>query len=56
VQRGAVADLVLLDADPLRDIRNTTRVNSVMTHGRLVGPAARQRLLDAVEQQVKNPK
>jgi imidazolonepropionase-like amidohydrolase len=50
VRRGAVADLVLLDADPLRDIRNTTRINSVLTHGRLIGPAEREQLLKDVEE------
>jgi len=33
ISRGAVADLVLLDADPLRDIRNTTRIDSVFVRG-----------------------
>ena len=33
---GKFADLVLLDADPLADIRNTRRVNSVVANGRLL--------------------
>jgi len=32
---GRLADLVLLDADPTRDIQNTQRVNMVMMNGRL---------------------
>ena len=48
IEPGKVADLVLLDADPLRDIRNTTRINAVFTRGRLIDPAARQALLDDV--------
>jgi imidazolonepropionase-like amidohydrolase len=34
VERGKRADLVLLDADPLADIRNTTRRAGVMVRGR----------------------
>ena len=36
VAQGKQADLVLLDADPLRDIRNTRRIAWVMQNGRLV--------------------
>ncbi|MDG4820707.1 amidohydrolase family protein [Asanoa sp. WMMD1127] len=50
IERGNVADLVLLDADPLRDIRNTTRINSVVVRGEVIDPAARQRMLDDVRQ------
>jgi imidazolonepropionase-like amidohydrolase len=49
VERGKVADLVLLDADPLRDITNTTRINSVFVRGHLIDPAARQRMLADIE-------
>ncbi len=40
VERGKVADLVLLEADPLADIRNTQRIGAVVIHGelRLVHP------------------
>jgi hypothetical protein len=34
---GRVADLVLLDADPLADIRNTRRIAGVVLRGRLFG-------------------
>jgi imidazolonepropionase-like amidohydrolase len=34
------ADLVLLEADPLRDIRNTRRIVAVIAAGRLLGPEA----------------
>jgi imidazolonepropionase-like amidohydrolase len=40
VQPGRVADLVLLDADPLADIRNTRRIRVVIADGRLVDRAA----------------
>ena len=49
IERGNVADLVLLDADPLRDIRNTTAINSVVVRGQVIDPTARQRMLDDVK-------
>jgi len=36
IQRGKIADLVLLDADPLADIRNTRRIVWVMQSGKTV--------------------
>src|SRR5215472_14033149 len=39
IEEGKVADLVLLDADPLADIHNLRKVRSVMVAGRLVDPA-----------------
>ena len=44
-----IADLVLLDADPLADIRNTTRINAVVANGRLYDRAGIERLLSAAE-------
>jgi imidazolonepropionase-like amidohydrolase len=37
IKVGLTADLVLLDADPLQDIRNTERINTVILRGRQVG-------------------
>jgi hypothetical protein len=34
--KGKFADLLLLDADPLADIQNTTKINTVVRHGRIV--------------------
>lgn len=45
VEQGKVADLVLLDANPLIDIRNTRRISMVVVNGRLFDDAARKRLL-----------
>jgi imidazolonepropionase-like amidohydrolase len=42
---GKRADLVLLDADPLRDIRNTRRIDAVVLDGRLLDRAALDALL-----------
>jgi imidazolonepropionase-like amidohydrolase len=35
---GMKADLVLLDADPLADIRNSKKISAVVSKGRLVQP------------------
>ena len=40
-----LADLVLLDADPLANIRNTRRVNAVVANGHLLDSRARKALL-----------
>ena len=40
VEVGKLADLVILDADPLSDIRNTRRIRAVMESGRWVDRAA----------------
>jgi imidazolonepropionase-like amidohydrolase len=42
---GRVADLVLLDANPLTDIRNTRRVRAVIANGRVFDRAALDDLL-----------
>jgi imidazolonepropionase-like amidohydrolase len=47
---GQVADLVLLDADPLTDISNTRRIRAVVQAGRLFDRAA----LDAMLAQVRS--
>lgn len=51
VAAGRVADLVLLDADPLADIRNTTRIFAVVANGRLIDAAERARLLAVAERE-----
>jgi len=49
ISKGKIADLVLLDANPLQDIRNTTRINAVVFNGRLFDRAALDRMLTNVE-------
>ncbi|MGW7415582.1 amidohydrolase family protein [Streptomyces sp. NPDC054863] len=43
------ADLVVLDANPLADIRHTRRIHAVVNAGRYIGPQERTRLLAATE-------
>jgi imidazolonepropionase-like amidohydrolase len=42
---GKLADLVLLDANPLQDIRNTRRISAVVANGRVFAGEERERLL-----------
>ena len=50
VERGKLADLVLLDANPLEDIANTKRIRAVVLAGRYFGRAALDRMLKRVSQ------
>lgn len=54
IEPGRVADLVLLAADPLADIRNTRRINGVMLNGRYFDRPAIDSLL-AVAERAANP-
>jgi imidazolonepropionase-like amidohydrolase len=49
IERGKLADLVLLDADPLADIRNTRLIAAVVANGQLYDAAGRRALLAAVD-------
>ena len=46
---GRVADLVLLDANPLADIANTRRMSAVVANGRLYDAPARRALFEMVQ-------
>jgi len=48
VAAGKVADLVLLDANPLTDIANTTRIAGVMTRGKWMPRAALDSMLNGI--------
>jgi imidazolonepropionase-like amidohydrolase len=47
IEPGKTADLVLLDADPLADIRNTQKIAAVVLHGRLMEKPELEKMLDA---------
>ncbi|MDV7218450.1 hypothetical protein [Streptomyces prunicolor] len=49
VAHGHAADLLVLDADPPRDIRNTRRTHGVVVDARWIPPEERRRLLTAVQ-------
>ena len=54
VERGKVADLVLLDADPLADIRNTQKIQAVVLNGRLLDRQALDEILSRLEASAPN--
>ncbi|MEO7319510.1 MAG: amidohydrolase family protein [Chthoniobacteraceae bacterium] len=54
VATGKIADLLVLDADPLQDIRNTTHIWAVMTNGHFHDRAALDHLLAEREAAAKS--
>jgi imidazolonepropionase-like amidohydrolase len=53
IEKGKLADLVLLDANPLADIRNTQTIQAVVVNGRLLDKKALDELLAQVEAAAK---
>jgi imidazolonepropionase-like amidohydrolase len=49
IERGKIADLVLLDADPLQSIANTQRIYAVVLGGKLISIAQRRQMLAVME-------
>jgi imidazolonepropionase-like amidohydrolase len=49
VRKGKLADLVLLDADPLQDIHNTTKISEVFLDGKEFDRAALDHILASAE-------
>ena len=49
VTPGKIADLVLLSANPLDNIRNTQKISAVIANGRLFDRAALDEILKQVE-------
>jgi imidazolonepropionase-like amidohydrolase len=56
VEPGKIADLVLLGANPLKDIRNTQKINAVVADGRLFDRVALDQILASVEAAAKRQK
>jgi hypothetical protein len=52
---GKVADLVLLSANPLEDIRNTTKIAAVVAAGRLYDSTALAKLLADAKARARSP-
>ncbi len=55
VTPGKAADFVVLDANPLHDITNTTRINAVVTRGRFIDRAEREQMLADVRAAAQSP-
>jgi imidazolonepropionase-like amidohydrolase len=49
IEPGKIADLVLLDADPLEEINNTKRINAVVVNGRYLPKEKLQKMLAEIE-------
>ena len=49
IEKGKLADLVLLDANPLEDIRNTQKIEAVILNGQYLSRAELDKMLARVE-------
>jgi imidazolonepropionase-like amidohydrolase len=49
IEKGKVADFVLLDADPLEDMRNIEKIRGVFVHGRLIDRTMLDEMLSSTE-------
>jgi len=54
VAAGKVADLVLLDANPLQDIHNTRKISAVILNGRLLDRADLDKMLNQIADYAKS--
>ena len=55
IEQGKLADLVLLDANPLDDIRNTQKIAGVITNGRYLSRSDLDKMLSSAENAAKAP-
>jgi imidazolonepropionase-like amidohydrolase len=53
IEKGKLADLVMLDANPLTDIANTGRISAVVADGRFLASKDLQQILAQTEQAIK---
>jgi hypothetical protein len=53
IERGKIANLILLDANPLTDIRNTQRIRSVFLNGKYLSRTDLDKLLASAEAAAK---
>ena len=54
ISKGKLADIVVLDANPLLDIRNTRKINAVVVNGRYLDKAALDSILRHVALNVRS--
>jgi imidazolonepropionase-like amidohydrolase len=55
IAKGKIADAVLLDADPIADIHNTTKISAVISNGHLYDRPALDALLSNAAHSAKHP-
>jgi hypothetical protein len=54
IEKGKLADFILLDANPLADISNTRKINAVVVNGRYLSREVIDKMLSEVEAKAKS--
>jgi imidazolonepropionase-like amidohydrolase len=54
IEQGKLADLVLLEANPLEDIRNTQKIAAVIIDGKILKKGDLQGILNRIEAAARN--